>query len=55
METRIKKTGEIVNLPSYTTITLEQCDSWGNPIEVKPDFPKKNHTISYRTLTIEVK
>ena len=37
MKARIKKTGEIVNLPSYTTITLAQCDSWGNPIEVKPE------------------
>ena len=37
MKARIKKTGEIVNLASYATITLEQCDSWGNPIEVKPE------------------
>lgn len=37
MKARIKKTGEIVNLASYATLTLEQCDSWGNPIEVKPE------------------
>ena len=37
MKARIKKTGEIVNLASYATITLEQCDSWGNPIELKPE------------------
>ena len=37
MKARIKKTGEVVNLASYTTITLEQCDSWGNPREVKPE------------------
>ena len=37
MKAKIKKTGEIVNLPSYTMITLAQCDSWGNPIEVKPE------------------
>ena len=37
MKARIKKTGEVVNLASYTTITLAQCDSWGNPIEVKPE------------------
>lgn len=37
MKARIKKTGEIVNLASYATITLEQCDSWGNPIDVKPE------------------
>lgn len=37
MKARIKKTGEIVNLASYATITLEQHDSWGNPIDVKPE------------------
>lgn len=37
MKARIKKTNEIVNLASYATLTLEQCDSWGNPIEVKPE------------------
>lgn len=37
MKARIKKTGEIVNISEYARITLEQCDSWGNPIEVKPE------------------
>ena len=37
MKARIKETGEIVNLASYATITLDQCDSWGNPIEMKPE------------------
>ena len=37
MKARIKKTGEIVNLASYATITLDMCDSWGNPIEMKPE------------------
>ena len=37
MKARIRKTGEIVNLASYATITLDQCDSWGNPIEMKPE------------------
>ena len=37
MKARIKKTGEIVNLASYARITLDQCDSWGNPIEIKPE------------------
>ena len=37
MKARIKKTGEVVNLASYTTITLAQCDSWGNPREVNPE------------------
>ena len=37
MKARIKKTGEIVNISEYAKITLDQCDSWGNPIEVKPE------------------
>ena len=37
MKAKIKETGEIVNLASYATIALDQCDSWGNPIEVKPE------------------
>lgn len=37
VKARIKKTGEIVNLASYAKITLDQCDSWGNPIELKPE------------------
>ena len=37
MKARIKETGEIVNLADYATITLDQCDSWGNPIEVRPE------------------
>lgn len=37
MKAKIKATGEIVNLASYATITLDQCDSWGNPIEMKPE------------------
>lgn len=37
MKARIKKTGEIVNLASYAPITLNMCDSWGNPIEMKPE------------------
>lgn len=37
MKARIKKTGEIVNIADYATITLDNHDSWGNPIEVKPE------------------
>ena len=37
MKVRIKKTGEIVNLVSYAAIKLDTCDSWGYPIEVKPE------------------
>lgn len=37
MKARIKKTGEIVNIADYATIMLDSHDSWGNPIEVKPE------------------
>lgn len=37
MKARIKKTGEIVNLAEYAKIALDQCDSWGNPVEMKPE------------------
>ena len=37
MKAKIKKTGEIVNLASFAMIALEQCDSYGNPIELKPE------------------
>ena len=37
MKARIKKTGEIIRLAEYAMITLEMCDSYGNPIEVKPE------------------
>lgn len=37
MKAKIKKTGEIVNIAGYSKITLECCDSWGNPLELKPE------------------
>lgn len=37
MKARIKKTGEIVNIAEYAKIALDQCDSWGCTIEVKPE------------------
>lgn len=37
MKARIKATGEIVNLAEYARITLDMCDSYGNPIELKPE------------------
>ena len=50
MKARIKKTGELVNIASYAKITLESCDSWGNPIELSPedvelinDTPSQDH------------
>lgn len=37
MKARIKKTGEIVNLAEYATIALDAHDSWGSPIQAKPE------------------
>lgn len=34
MKARIKKTDEIINIANYAKVTLDQCDSWGNPIEL---------------------
>lgn len=37
MKAKIKATGEIVNLASYVKIILDNCDSYGSPIELKPE------------------
>ncbi len=34
MKARIKKTGEVINIADYARVTLDKCDSWGNPIEL---------------------
>ena len=34
MKVRIKKNGEVVNIADYAKVTLDRCDSWGNPIEL---------------------
>jgi len=37
MKAKIKATGEIINIASYAKITLDKCDSYGTPIELKPE------------------
>lgn len=37
MKARIRKTGEIVKLAECARITLDMCDSYGNPIELNPE------------------
>lgn len=37
MKARIKTTGEIVKLAESARITLDMCDSYGNPIELNPE------------------
>lgn len=34
MKAKIKQTGEIINIADYAKVTLDQYDSWGNPIEL---------------------
>lgn len=45
VKARIKKTGEIVNLAEYAMITLDMCDSYGNPIELKPEEVELIHDV----------
>ena len=37
MKAKIIKTGEIINIAEYAKIELDVCDSYGNPIQLKPD------------------
>ena len=34
MKIKIISTGEVVNIADYAKVTLDYCDSWGNPIEI---------------------
>lgn len=45
MKARIRKTREIVNLAEYAKITLNMCDSYGNPIELKPEDVELIHDV----------
>jgi len=37
MKARVKETGEIINIADYARVTLDRCDSYGNPIELSFD------------------
>lgn len=45
MKARIKKTGEIVKIAEYAKITLDMRDSYGNPIELKPEDVELIHDV----------
>lgn len=45
MKAKIKATGEIVKLAEYAMITLDMCDSYGNPIELKPEDVELIHDV----------
>lgn len=56
MKARIKKTGEIVNLASYARITLDTNDSWGNPVELKPEEVEliDNNSINFDSTRLQI-
>lgn len=37
MKARVKATREIINIADYARVTLDRCDSYGNPIELSFD------------------
>lgn len=37
MKAKIKATGEIIDIADYARVTLDRCDSYGNPIELSFD------------------
>lgn len=37
MKVRIKATGEIINIAEYAKVTLDRCDSFGDPIQLPFD------------------
>ena len=37
MKARVKATGEIINIADYARVTLDKCDSYGDPIELSFD------------------
>lgn len=37
MKARIKETREIINISDYARVTLDKCDSYGNPIDLSFD------------------
>lgn len=49
VKARIKATGEIVNIAEYERIALDMCDSWGNPIELKPEEVELIHDVKENT------
>ena len=51
MKARIKKTGEVINIANHARVTLDQCDSWGNPVELGFD---EVEILSDNTSTISI-
>ena len=58
MKAKIKKTGEIINIADYARVTLESCDSYGNPLELGFDeveiLQEKSDEIDYEQRRYEI-
>ena len=37
MKARVKKTGELLKIAEYAKIAMDNCDSFGNPLEYSPE------------------
>lgn len=57
MKAKIKKTGEIVNIADYARVTLNSCDSYGNPLELGFDeveiLQEKSDNIDWEQIRIK--
>lgn len=58
MKAKIKKTGEIINIADYARVTLESCDSYGDPLEFGFDeveiLQEKSDDIDYEKRRYEI-
>lgn len=58
MKAKINKTGEIINIADYARVTLESCDSYGNPLELGFDeveiLQEKSDDIDYEQRRHEI-
>lgn len=58
MKARVRATGEIINIADYARVTLDRCDSYGNPIELSFDeveiFQERSDNIDWEQRRYEL-
>ena len=58
MKARVKSTGEIINIADYARVTLDKCDSYGDPIELSFDeveiFQERSDNIDWEQRRYEL-
>ena len=58
MKARVKSTGEIINIADYALVTLDKCDSYGDPIELSFDeveiFQERSDNIDWEQRRYEL-